>query len=98
MITSYDICPKDVELLFAAQMSHPIGARMTTDRLKDDPIVEALLDVRFETKELPEVVIGRLSEMGEWHKLVKTRLPTADIPLAFRNANAQMRFFAISRT
>jgi uncharacterized protein (TIGR04255 family) len=65
---------------------------MTGDKLKDDPIAEALVDIRFETKELYEVVLGRLSDMPGWQSLLKSRLPAADIPAPLRDANPQLRY------
>jgi hypothetical protein len=36
-------------------------------KLKDDPIVEALFEVRFTSKEVvPEVVLGKLASREEW--------------------------------
>ena len=58
------------------------------DKLKDDPIVEAVLELRFVTPDLQEVLIGKLSDMPLLRVAVKNRLPTADIPAIVRQANA----------
>jgi uncharacterized protein (TIGR04255 family) len=65
---------------------------MTSPKLKDAPIVEALLDLRFDPHELAEVVIGRLSEIPIWPNSTRIRLPTADIPAPLRAATPQLRF------
>jgi len=64
---------------------------MTNDKLTDDPIAEALLEYRFESADLAEIVIGRLSDIDVWRAGVKTRLPTADIPVPMREANGPLR-------
>lgn len=60
------------------------------DELKDDPIVEAVLDIRFTASELQEVVVGRLSDIPQWRSAQKTRLPAADIPEPVRAANPNL--------
>jgi uncharacterized protein (TIGR04255 family) len=84
-----------MELRYATALllaCEPVRFNMTRDKLKDDPIAEALIDIRFETKELYEVVLGRLSDMAIWQDQIKSRLPTADIPAPLRDANPQLRF------
>jgi uncharacterized protein (TIGR04255 family) len=63
-----------------------------TDKLRDDPIVEALLDVRFASPELSEIVVGRLSDIDLWHGLTKDRLPSASIPEPLRAINPNLQF------
>jgi uncharacterized protein (TIGR04255 family) len=63
-----------------------------TDKLRDDPIVEALLDVRFAAPELQEVVVGRLSDIHIWRAHPKTRLPFAAIPEPLRAINPNLLF------
>ncbi len=62
------------------------------DKLADDPIVEAILEIRFDAHELKEVVVGRLSDAPHWRLASKTRLSTADIPEPIRTANAVLKF------
>lgn len=62
------------------------------DKLKDDPIVEALLEVQFEAPELQEVVVGRLSDLAAWKTAKKVRLPVSDIPGPIRAAEQALRF------
>ena len=61
-------------------------------KLKDDAIVEALLEIRFDMSGLPEVLIGRLSEYGPWKQLSQQRMPAYEIPAAIRQFNPQLRF------
>jgi uncharacterized protein (TIGR04255 family) len=58
------------------------------DKLRDDPIVEALIEIRFAAPELQEVIVGRLSDI--WRTDQKIRLPTGDIPEPVRAANPNL--------
>jgi uncharacterized protein (TIGR04255 family) len=60
------------------------------DKLRDDPIVEALVEIRFAVPELQEVVVGRLSDI--WRQSRKNRLPTGDIPSPVRAANPNLLY------
>ncbi len=59
-------------------------------KLKNDSIVEALCELRFDAPAIPEIAVGRimdkLASMGK-----PKRLPTADIPEPIREAAAQLR-------
>ena len=69
------------------------GPMPAPDKLRDDPIVEALLEIRFAaTAELEEVVVGRLSDIDLWRSLQKTRLPVASIPEPIRASTPGMAF------
>ncbi len=61
-------------------------------RLKQDGIVEALFEIRFETPVVPEAVIGRLTDAQAWAEYAPTRLSTADIPQQVRAAEPSLRF------
>jgi len=61
-------------------------------KLKRDAIVEALLEVRFESAAVPEVFYGRIADHPAWGKFGQRRLPTADIPTVIRDADANLRF------
>lgn len=65
---------------------------MLPKKLKDDSITEALVEIRFATSELDEVVVGRLSDFGGWEGYSKERMPAADIPLPIRKMDAALRF------
>jgi uncharacterized protein (TIGR04255 family) len=64
-------------------------------KMKDDAIVEALLEVRFDMSIIPEVLIGRLSEYGPWKQLSQQRTPAADIPAPIRQLNPQLRYLPV---
>lgn len=60
---------------------------MIIEKLKDDPIVETLLEIQFTSPELQEVTVGRLSDLSVWKNAVKQRLPAADVPASIRALN-----------
>ena len=61
-------------------------------KLKKDCIVEALCELRFESSEVDELIVGRLTDGAPWDSFVKTRLPFADLPPPMRKANPQFQF------
>jgi len=63
---------------------------MLPKKLKDDSITEALLEIRFASPDLDEVVVGRLSDFGAWAAYGKQRMPAADIPLPIRRMDAAL--------
>jgi len=54
-------------------------------KLKNDPIVEALFEVRFASDQIPEVVLGKLASRDCWTDYKTVRLALADIPAAIRD-------------
>lgn len=63
-------------------------------KLKNDAILEAVLEVRFEPDAslLPEIVFGRFADAEAWRSFRQARLPTADIPAPIRRADATLRY------
>lgn len=61
-------------------------------KLKHDAIVEALLEVRFETKTSPEFLLVRLSELQQWRTFNQSRLPAYSIPETIRNVDPNFRY------
>jgi uncharacterized protein (TIGR04255 family) len=59
-------------------------------KLKSDAVEEALFEVRFETKHLGEVFVGRLASQFGTPK----RLPAADVPLPVRVSNPDLKYQA----
>jgi uncharacterized protein (TIGR04255 family) len=57
-------------------------------KLKSDPIVEAIFEVRFTTTEVPEVVLGKLA--SNWKEFKTTRLPFADLPSPIRDQDPNL--------
>jgi len=61
-------------------------------KLKKDAILEAICEVRFETDELDELVVGRLSEHAPWENFARDRLPFSDFPHQVRRAGTNLRY------
>jgi uncharacterized protein (TIGR04255 family) len=62
-------------------------------KLRDDAIVEALLEIRFDCSEIQELLVGRLSEFSLWEVFpTKNRVPFADIPLSVRVQDPALKF------
>ncbi len=65
-------------------------------RIEPDAIVEALLELRFDAvAPLPEVLFGRLAEIAPWAGFTQRSLPAYQIPAAFRDADANLRFVPV---
>ena len=62
------------------------------NKIKDDAIVEALLEVQFHSDDIGEVVIGRLSDIDELAGYTTNRLGTSNVPEALRENDPQLRF------
>jgi len=60
------------------------------NKLRDDAIIEAICLLQYEAKELPEVIIGRLSDESKWKGYTPARLPWADIPFPLRKADPNL--------
>jgi uncharacterized protein (TIGR04255 family) len=65
---------------------------MLPRRLRDDSVVEALLELRFSTNELSEIVVGKLAGMPSCAGMTTERLPIADLPVDFRRLDPNLRF------
>jgi len=72
------------------------GTRLP-ERIDPDAIVEAILEIRFDlVSPLPEVLFGRLSEIPQWKAFTQQRrLPAYEMPAAFRDADANLRFVPV---
>lgn len=66
-------------------MTHP-------QKLKDDSIIEALCQVQFTSTELPEIVLGRLSDFGQWKAYSKETLPVSNIPAPIRRTDENLKY------
>jgi len=60
--------------------------------LKDDPIIEAIFEIGFGSAEVPEVIVGRLSDLPLWREGKKARLPAADFPEVIRAREPRLRY------
>jgi uncharacterized protein (TIGR04255 family) len=61
-------------------------------KLKQDAIVEAVLEIRFEHQNVPEVVVGRLAAASEWAGYQTVRLPIAELPAGVREADPDLKY------
>ena len=61
------------------------------NKLKDDAIVEALVELRFETADIPELTVGRLADHSLWADFSRSRTPIADLPAALRQSDVNLK-------
>jgi len=64
-------------------------------KLKFDAIVEALLELRFQTKGIPEVFLGRLIDNEPWKNWEQRQLPAYNLPPQFRALDPNIQFAPI---
>ena len=64
-------------------------------KLKNDAIVEAILELRFDTVTIPEILFGRLADYEPWKELAQQKLPIYEVPAALRQVDPNLRFQAI---
>lgn len=63
-------------------------------KLKSDAIVEALFEMRFQTRCLDEVVISRLLSKPDLKTAETSRLPIADLPAVIRQQDPNLAYAA----
>lgn len=63
---------------------------MIPTKLKDDAIIEAVCQVQFSSPEMPEVVVGRLSDFQNGQSYRQQPTPFANIPAPVRRADANL--------
>lgn len=61
-------------------------------KLKKDAIIEALVELRFDTEEAPEIVLGRLTDNPKWADFKRTRTAIAELPSVIRLSDPNLRF------
>jgi uncharacterized protein (TIGR04255 family) len=61
-------------------------------KLKSDAIVEALLEIRFDTATSPEFLFVRLAEFEPWKNFSQSRLPAYGIPETIRQVDPNFRY------
>jgi len=61
-------------------------------KLTNAPIAEALLEVRFSSSEIAEIVIGKLASCPEWKLFKSQRLQLGEIPASVRDADPDLCF------
>lgn len=70
-----------------------VSSKLPT-KLKNDAILEAVLEIRFEPDPnlVAEILFGRFADVPEWREFKQVRLPTADIPAPIRRADPNLRY------
>src|ERR1035437_2054854 len=63
-------------------------------KLKEDAIVEALLEVRFDVPKaaIPEIFLGRLADRQPWKGFTQRPLPASQLPAPLRRVDPNLRF------
>jgi uncharacterized protein (TIGR04255 family) len=61
-------------------------------KLTRDAIMEALLEIRFETRQVGELLVGRLASSQQFEGYGVSRLPMASFPPEVRDSDANLRF------
>jgi uncharacterized protein (TIGR04255 family) len=67
-------------------------SRGVPQRINPDAIAECIIEIRFASRELPEVFLGRLLTSPVFSNLRPVRLPEADIPISAREADPKLRY------
>lgn len=65
------------------------------DKLKIDSILESVCEIRFDSEDFPEVILGKLLEIPIWKDFKRTRTAIADIPAPVRSQDEQLRYQAL---
>lgn len=80
----------------APTVPDPSGAFSTAKpipkRLKNDAIIEAIFEMRFDTGTLPDILVGRLSALDAWKGMTTNELPARQLPPMLREMDANLRF------
>jgi uncharacterized protein (TIGR04255 family) len=79
----------------------PVRKKDIPKKLKHDAIVEAILEIRFQTTTIPEMLFGRLADYQPWKDFSHSRLPAQDIPRAIREGDPYLKLqplFALSNS
>ena len=63
-------------------------------RLKDDSIIEVVCEIRFDSNELEEAIVGRIVDWAEQHypQVTTTRGGAAQLPAPMREADVNLRY------
>jgi uncharacterized protein (TIGR04255 family) len=71
-----------------------MGRDRLPTKLKNDAILEAVLEIRFEpdSSQVPEIFIGRFADNEEWKGFRHARMASADIPTPLRLADPNLRY------
>lgn len=64
---------------------------MIPEKLKDDAIIEVVCQVQFASPDVPEVLVGRLSDFPDASGYELNQLPLTEIPAPIRRADPALR-------
>jgi len=64
-------------------------------KLTKDSIVETVCEIRFDSKDFPEVILGKLLSVKEWEKYKRVRTAIADIPAPIRSNDVRLKHQAL---
>jgi uncharacterized protein (TIGR04255 family) len=70
----------------------PLSGKSLPLKLKNDAIVEAILEVRFQTAMIPEIFFGRIADYDPWKRYTQRRMPVYEFPASFRQADPNLRY------
>lgn len=69
--------------------------RRLPKKLKKDAILEALVDVRFESSEVEDILIGRLSDTPKWKSFERRVNPVKEVPPTIRRQQVGFKYLPI---
>jgi hypothetical protein len=75
-----------------ASAGHFLKTKPIPRKLKNDAIIEALFEIRFDMESVPELLYGRLADHSGWRSLEQRRLPAYDIPAPMRQVDENLRY------
>jgi uncharacterized protein (TIGR04255 family) len=61
-------------------------------KLREDAILEAILELQFEAATIPEVFAGRVIDNAPWKGFKQNRLPATEMPPTLRRMNPALRY------
>lgn len=61
-------------------------------KLQNDAIIEAVCQLHFSSSNLPEIIIGRLSDVDSADEFNITRLPASNLPYEMRSSDINLQF------
>lgn len=64
-------------------------------KLKKDSILETVFEIRFDSDDFPEVILGKLLAVPAWSGYARTRTAIADIPAPIRMYDDNLRHQAL---
>jgi uncharacterized protein (TIGR04255 family) len=77
------------------EVTPTLGRKTIPRKLKVDSLIEAIFEMRFDTRTIPEILYGRLAECDAWRGFAQRRLPAYDLPDALRQVDANLRYVPV---